>query len=99
MTAKKTVYRSPWQNAYAERVIGTIKRELIDQVIPLNERHLRSLLTEYIKNYYNTDRTHQGIDGKTPMPSPIYLLTSVEDTVLEATPILKGLYHTYKKAA
>ncbi|WOV88051.1 integrase core domain-containing protein [Sporosarcina oncorhynchi] len=99
ITSKKTAYRSPWQNAYAERVIGTIKRELVDQVIPLNEQHLRGLLTEYIKGYYNTDRTYQGINGKTPIPSPVYLPTSVEDTVLDATPILNGLYHTYKKAA
>ncbi|WP_153730411.1 integrase core domain-containing protein [Sporosarcina obsidiansis] len=99
ITAKKTAYRSPWQNAYAERVIGTIKRELVDQVIPLNERHLRGLLMEYIKGYYNTHRTHQGISGKTPIPSPIYFPTSAEDTILEATPVLNGLYHTYKKAA
>ncbi len=99
ITAKKTAYRSPWQNGYAERVIGTIKRELVDHVIPLNERHLCGLLTEYMKGYYNTHRTHQGINGKTPIPSPVYLPTSVEDTVLEATPVLNGLYHTYKKAA
>ncbi|WP_252989959.1 transposase [Sporosarcina newyorkensis] len=99
ITPKKTAYRSPWQNAYAERVIGTIKRELVDHVIPLNERHLRGLLTEYIKSYYNTHRTHQGINGKTPIPSPSYLPTSAKDTVLEATPVLNGLFHTYKKAA
>lgn len=99
ITAKKTAYRSPWQNAYAERVIGTIKRELLDQVIPMNEQHLHSLLTEYIEDYYNTDRTHQGINGKTPIPSPVYLPTSVEDTKLEATPVLNGLFHTYKKVA
>ncbi|WP_431312308.1 integrase core domain-containing protein [Sporosarcina oncorhynchi] len=48
----------PWQTPYAERVIGTIKRKLLDQVIPMNERHLHTLLREYIRNYYNTDRTH-----------------------------------------
>ncbi|WP_198040359.1 integrase core domain-containing protein [Sporosarcina ureae] len=99
ITTKKTTYRTPWQNAYAERVIGTIKRELVDQVSSLNEQHLRGLLTEYIKGYYNTHWIHQGINGKTPIPSPAYLPTSAEDTILEATPILNGLYHTYKKAA
>jgi putative transposase len=99
ITTKKTAYRSPWQNPYAERAIGTIKRELTDQVIPLNEQHMRHLLREYINNYYNTDRTHQGIGGKTPVPSPVYLPTSAEVTKLETTPVLNGLYHTYKKVA
>jgi putative transposase len=99
MTSKKTAYRSPWQNPYAERVIGTIKRELTDQVIPLNEQHIRNLLREYINSYYNTDRTHQGIKGNTPIPSTVYLPTSAEVTKLEATPVLNGIYHTYKKVA
>ena len=99
ITAKRTAYRSPWQNPYAERVIGTIKRELLDQVIPLNQKHLHKLLREYIKDYYNTDRTHQGINCETPIPSVTYIPTAVEDTKLEATPILNGLYHTYKKVA
>ena len=86
-------------NPYAERVIGTIKRELTDQVIPVNEKHMYYLLKEFINNYYNTNRTHQGIGGKTPIPSPIYLPTSSEVTKLESTPILNGLYHTYKKVA
>ncbi|PIC74202.1 integrase core domain-containing protein [Sporosarcina sp. P17b] len=98
IASKKTAYRSPWQNPYAERVIGTVKRELLDHIIPLNERHLYSLLREYI-SYYNNDRTHQGIDGKTPITSPTYLQTSAEETKLEAMPVLNGLYHTYKKAA
>lgn len=99
ISAKKTAYRSPWQNAYAERVIGIIKRELLDQVIPLNEQHLHNLLTQYIRDYYNSERTHQGISGKTQIPSPFYLPTSVEDTKLDAIPVLNGLYHTYKKVA
>ncbi|WP_251670923.1 MULTISPECIES: integrase core domain-containing protein [unclassified Sporosarcina] len=98
IASKKTAYRSPWQNPYAERVIGTVKRELLDHIIPLNERHLHFLLREYI-SYYNNDRTHQGIDGKTPITSPTYLQTSAEETKLEAMPVLNGLYHTYKKAA
>ncbi|GLB56276.1 hypothetical protein NCCP2378_20630 [Sporosarcina sp. NCCP-2378] len=75
-----------------------MKRELLDHIIPLNERHLHFLLREYI-SYYNNDRTHQGIDGKTPITSPTYLQTSAEETKLEAMPVLNGLYHTYKKAA
>jgi len=99
VTSKKTSYRSPWQNPYVERVIGTIKRELLDHIIPLNQLHLRKLLHEYINDYYNTNRTHQGIEGKTPIASPVYLPTSAAETKLEATPVLNGLYHTYKKVA
>lgn len=99
ITTKRTAYRSPWQNAYAERVIGTIKRELLDQFIPVNQLHLHKILHEYIKDYYNTNRTHQGLEGKTPIPSPVYLPTKAAETKLEATPVLNGLYHTYKKVA
>jgi putative transposase len=97
--SKRTSYRSPWQNAYAERVIGTIKRELLTQVIPLNQLHFHKILYEYITKYYNTDRTHQGLGGKTPVPSPTYLPTSVKETKLVATPFLNVLYHSYKKVA
>ena len=97
--SKRTAYRSPWQNPYAERVIGTIKRELLDHIIPINQLHLRKLLHEYINDYYNTNRTHQGLMGKTPVASRTYLPTSIAETKLEATPVLNGLYHTYKKIA
>jgi putative transposase len=81
---------------YAERVIGTIKCELLDQIIPLNETHSHKILDEYIYDYYNT---HQGINCKTPIPSPTYLPTSVKVTKLKATPVLNGPFHTYKKVA
>lgn len=89
ITPKRTAYRSPCQNAYAERVIGTIKRELLDQIIPLNQLHLHKILHEYIKDYYNTSRTHQGLEGKTPIPSPVYLPTKAAETKLEANTCVK----------
>ncbi|WP_420827578.1 IS3 family transposase [Anaerobacillus isosaccharinicus] len=67
--------------------------------MPLNQLHLHKLLHEYIYDYYNTDRTHQGLGGSTPVPSPRYLPTTVKKTKLKATPVLNGLYHTYKKVA
>ena len=97
--AKKTSIKAPWQNPYAERVIGTLRRELLDFVIPINERHLEYLLSEYVHKYYNTHRTHQGIDGWTPIPSPEYEPTTMAETKLKATPVLGGLYHTYEKVA
>ena len=89
----------PWQNGICERLIGIIKRELLDHVIPLSQRHLEYLLAEYVE-YYNNVRTHQTLGGETPVkkstPSP---LTLVKDTKLKAKPILGGLYHDYQKAA
>jgi len=49
--------RSPWQNAYAERVIGSIRRECLDHVVVIGERHLLGILSKYLE-YYNGTRTH-----------------------------------------
>ncbi len=68
--SKKTSIQSPWQNPIAERAVGIFRQELLNHIIPLNEGHLQKLLHEYIHCYYNTHRTHQGIDCKTPIPSP-----------------------------
>ena len=70
---KRTSRESPWQNGVAERWVGSCRRELLDHVIPLNERHLRRLLRDYVR-YYHLDRTHDGLDKDTPdrrpCPSP-----------------------------
>lgn len=85
---------------YAERVIGTLRRELLlDYMIPINERHLEYLLGEYVHKYYNTHRAHQGIGVMPSIPSPQYPPTTMEETKLKATPVLCGLYHTYEKMA
>jgi hypothetical protein len=65
-----TAPASPWQNAYAERLIGTIRRELRDHVIVLNERHLRRLLKTYVA-YYNRWRTHRSLEGDAPDTRPV----------------------------
>ena len=52
-----TAPQSPWQNPYAERVIGSIRRECLDHLIILSERHVRNILKEYIR-YYNESRPH-----------------------------------------
>ncbi|WP_202595666.1 integrase core domain-containing protein [Pontibacillus yanchengensis] len=83
--SKPTSYQSPWKNPFVERVNGTIRRELLDHVIPMNEVDLERLLSEYVHDYYNSHRTHQGINNKTPVPSPTYLPGRVEDIKLKAT--------------
>ncbi|WP_155522707.1 integrase core domain-containing protein [Salisediminibacterium selenitireducens] len=97
--SKRTAIKSPWQNPYAERVIGTIKREVTDFIIPFHANHLDRLLQEYVHEYYNTHRTHQGINGQTPIPSPEYPMTDAEQTILKKKPVLNGLYYTYSKSS
>jgi len=96
---KRTSFHSPWQNGVCERTVGILRQELLNHIIPLNERHLDRLLWEYIHGYYNPARTHQGINGQTPISSKEPVKTIVADTILISAPILNGLYHRYKKVA
>jgi hypothetical protein len=61
----RTAYRSPWQNGVAERWMGSCRRDLLDHVIILNERHLKRLMSSYLL-YYHEDRTHLGLAKDTP---------------------------------
>ena len=97
--SKKTSYRCPWQNGIAERAVGIFRQELLNYIIPINEKHLYRLLNEFVNKYYNTHRTHQGIGCKTPIPLPQYPPTTMSDTKLKSTPVLNGLYHTYEKVS
>ena len=63
----RTANHSPWQNPYVERVIGSIRRECLDHVIILNERHLRRVLRDYL-DYYHRSRTHLGLEKDCPVP-------------------------------
>ena len=70
ITEVLTAPRSPWQNPFAERVIGTIRRELLDHVIVLNEGHLRRRLRSYLR-YYHGSRTHLSLDKDAPEPRTV----------------------------
>ena len=61
----RTSFKSPWQNGVAERFVGSCRRDLLDHVIVLNERHLKRLMAEYVRHYHD-DRTHLGLDKQTP---------------------------------
>ena len=65
-----TAPRSPWQNPYAERLIGSIRRECLDHVIILSERHLRRVLSSYFQ-YHHDVRTHLSLDKDCPRPRPV----------------------------
>ena len=99
ITSKRTAIRSPWQNGIVERMNGILRQELLDHIIPFNEKHLHRLLSEYINDYYNTHRTHQGINCKTPVPLPEYEPVDISNIKLKSTPVLSGLYPTYERIA
>jgi putative transposase len=67
-----TIARSPWQNPYAERLIGSVRRECLDHLIVLNERQLRRILREYFA-YYNEVRPHQSLEMHAPVAREIEL--------------------------
>lgn len=96
----RTAYHSPWQNPFAERVIGILRRELLDHIIPLNECHLHRLLREYIDKYYHPVRTHSSLDHKPPLYDVSVKKSQLSpDDPLESEPILGGLYHSYRAKA
>jgi transposase InsO family protein len=83
--------RSPWQNPYVERLIGTLRRECLDHVLIYGERHLRRILTLY-SLYYNEMRTHLGLGKDAPLGRHI----ERSGTII-VTPILSGLHHKYAR--
>jgi putative transposase len=86
--------RSPWQNPYVERVIGSLRRECLNHLIVLNETHLRRIVQAYLA-YYHRTRTHLALKKDAPdgRPSPAAFGTIV------ATPEVGGLHHRYERRA
>jgi transposase InsO family protein len=86
---KPTAPASPWQNGFAERLIGSIRRECVDHLIVLGEAHLRRILRAYAR-YYNDIRTHWSLAKDAPLSRPIQRTGSIR-----SHPILGGLHHHY----
>jgi hypothetical protein len=84
---KPTSFRSPWQNAYAERLIGSIRRECVDHIVVFGERHLRHVLLSY-QDYYNATRTHLSLNKDAPLPRG-----AERAGTIVCRPILGGLHH------
>jgi transposase InsO family protein len=80
---------SPWQNGFAERLIGSIRRECVDHMVVLGEAHLRRILLRYAA-YYNEWRTHRSLNKDAPMHRAIQRVGSIL-----STPVLGGLHHRY----
>jgi putative transposase len=87
--------RSPWQNPYVERVIGSIRRECLDHTIIFGEKHLRRVLKEYFR-YYHQSRTHLGLEKDCPEPRPV---ESADSGMIQVEPMVGGLHHRYYRQA
>jgi transposase InsO family protein len=86
---RPTSPRSPWQNGFAERLIGSIRRECLDHVVVFNERHLRHVLLSYM-NYYNETRTHLSLDKDAPLSRTVKRAGRIL-----CRPVLGRLHHQY----
>ena len=91
----KIAPRSPWQSPYVERRIGSMRRECLNEVMVLNEHHLRRVLRSYV-DYYQTWRVRRSLDMDAPSPRPVQLS--------EVGPVRKwlevgGLHHHYERTA
>jgi putative transposase len=94
ITAIQTSYQSPWQNGVAERWVESCRRDLLDHVIALNERHMKRLLSEYV-HYYHQDRTHLGLAKQTPASRA----RSIASGRVISHARLGGLHHRYERTA
>ncbi len=87
--------RSPWQNPYVERMIGSIRRDCLDHTIIFNERHLRRVLKDYT-HYYNEYRTHLGLEKDCPEPRAIEFS---DQGSIKSKSMVGGLHHRYFRQA
>ena len=90
-----TAPRSPWQNPLVERMIGSIRRECLDHVIVLDERHLKRILRKYV-DYYHSCRTHLSLEKDAPEPRRVELPARGK---VSAIPKVGGLHHHYTRRA
>ena len=88
---KPTAPASPWQNGFAERLIGSIRRECVDHIIVLSETHLRRILKSYA-DYYNCVRTHRSLNKDAPVSRPVQ-----RTGVIRSRAMLGGLHHRYAR--
>ena len=88
-----TPVRAPRANAIAERLVGTLRRECLDHLVVVNERHLRTILIEFVR-FYNEQRPHRTLAMETPVP-----VVRATTGAIRASPVLSGLHHVYERAA
>jgi len=97
----RTAVQAPRMNAICERLVGTLRRELLNRTLILSEAHLRAVLAEY-QEHYNTARPHQGIDQRVPGTehhAPRVIATDLDTYQIRRKSILSGLINEYERAA
>ncbi|HKQ31227.1 MAG TPA: integrase core domain-containing protein [Burkholderiales bacterium] len=97
ITQLRTPIRAPKANSIAERFIGTLRRECLDHVFVLNERHLQKLLDEFV-GYYNQHRPHRSLKHSSPRGQASFP-TGPPLGEITVEPVLGGLHHVYRRAA
>ncbi len=90
---KRTAFRSPWQNGFAERWIASLRRDCLDHVIAINESQLRRVIRSYV-DYYHADRTHLGLERDAPEQRPIEPRKMGEVVTISR---VGGLHHRYTR--
>ena len=88
-SSRRLSVTTPWQNGFAERLIGSIRRECLDHIIVLGEAHLRRILKSYAR-YYNETRTHLALDKDAPLSRAVKRAGRIL-----CRPVLDGLHHEY----
>jgi putative transposase len=94
MRVIRTPYQAPNANAFAERWIRTVREECLDHILILNEVHLHNVLREYVEDYYNPARPHQGISQSMPLPRG----QPVRSGAVQKRRVLGGIIHDYYRA-
>ncbi len=99
-TILRTAVQAPRMNAICERLISTLRRELLDRTLVLNQAHLRAVLAEF-QEHYNTARPHQGIGQRVPNADPAPLVPAADPGTcqIRRKPVLGGLINEYERAA
>jgi transposase InsO family protein len=93
----RSAVRAPLINSICERFLDTVRRECLDHVVILQERHMQNVLDVYCLAYFNGARPHQGLAQRVPAPSSVE--SSQATGAITVVPVLGGLHHDYRRAA
>jgi putative transposase len=97
MRVVRTAVLAPLMNSVCERLLGSVRRDCLEHIVILGERHIEHVLKEYCFNYFNVARPHQGIGQR--LPTEPAFTTSADPAIVVGVPVLGGLHHDYRAAA